>query len=319
MDQFLAVLFAVIPIIILIASGLGMRACRLMTKAGSAEIGKVVYWLALPCLLFYKMAIGEENDTPWLGLGIGTILFTVSCFLAFFTTKSLGPKAQGTYATMSFRSNCAFVGLPVAVLLIKNGIIDSSFEQYFLIMLACTVPVFNVLSVAGFLLPHHGIDKRAIKHVCMGLLKNPLIWSCLLGILFSKLGWGIAIKDNVLMESCSLIGQAAIPMALIMAGANLQVETLRGGGNAFWFWTVWKMILLPAAALLVCYFLQLDLATTLALIIICASPSAVATVPMAQELGGDAELTSTGVVITTIICPVSLVAFILIAQMVTHV
>lgn len=319
MDQFLTVLFAVIPIIVLIASGLGLRAWGLMTKAGSSEIGKVVYWLALPCLLFYKMAIGEASDTPWLGLGIASALFTVSCFLAFFTTKSLGPAAQGTYATMAFRSNCAFVGLPVAVLLINNGFIDSSFEQFFLIMLACVVPVFNLLSVVGFLLPHHGVDKRAIKHVFVGLLKNPLIWSCLVGILFSKFGWGIAIKDNVLMKSCDLIGQAAIPMALLMAGANLQFDKLRGGGSAFWFWTVWKMILLPALALLLCYLCQLDMATSLALIIICASPSAVATVPMAQELGGDAELTATGVVITTIICPVSLVAFILLTQMVSHV
>ena len=279
----------------------------------------MVYWLALPCLLFYKMSFGGQNDLPWLGLGIAAVLFGVSVALALWTGRHLDPGVRGSLANMSYRANGAFVGLPVAVLLIHNGICEPAFEQYFLIMLAGTVPLFNLYSVIAFLLPHHGIDKRAMKRVIIGLLKNPLIWSCVTGIIFAKLGWGEAIgKENVIKKSIALLGEAAIPMALVMAGANLRLESVRSGGGHFWFWTAWKMLFLPAVIIGVCLLFRVDHYTLMALTVLCASPCAVAAVPMAQELGGDEELTATSIVITTIISPISLVAFILIAQTLSH-
>jgi len=163
-------------------------------------------------------------------------------------------------------------------------------------------------------LPHHGVNAKALRSIAVGLLKNPLSWSCFAGIWFSQMGWGQAFETNVLMRSLTLIGQAAIPMALIMAGASLRLDSLRASGKHFWIWTAWKMLLLPVIVFGVCILLQVDQHTLMGLTILSACPSAVAAVPMSQELGGDEELSAASVVVTTIISPISLVAFILLAQ-----
>ncbi len=314
MDNFIAVVLAVLPVMILIGSGLGLRLLRLLSNAGSAEMGKAVYWLALPCFLFTKLAAGDQASPPWIGLGIATLCYGASLALVLYSCRHLSPAIQGSLATMSYRANGAFVGLPIAILLIENGVCDPAFEQYFLILLAGTVPIFNVYSVFGFLLPHHGIDAKALRRIGFGLIKNPLIWSCFLGLWFSQMGWGQALEHNVLMRSFSLIGQAAIPMALIMAGASLRLESLRAGGKHFWIWAAWKMLLLPIIVFAICILLEVDQHTLMGLTILSASPSAVAAVPMSQELGGDEEISAASVVVTTMICPISLVAFILLAQ-----
>ncbi len=314
MDNFLAVLFAVLPIMAVMGCGFVLFRIGLMTKPGTAELGRLVYWVALPCILFAKLSTGDQLDPPWTGLIIAVIAYGASVILVLLTTRSQEAALRGSLATISYRSNSTFVGLPVAMMLIHNGICDQAFESYFLLFLACTVPLFNVYSVIGFLMPHHGLDKSAMKKVGVGLMKNPLILSCALGIVFSQLGWGKALQDNVIMRSIDLIGQSAIPLALIMAGASIRLETLRSGNVHFWFWNVWKMILLPLIVYFICVLCQVDQNTMMALIIISAAPGAVAAVPMAQELGGDEELSACSVVLTTLISPLSLVGFLLLAS-----
>lgn len=318
MDNFMAVLSAILPIMLLISAGYVLRRMDLMSAAGCAEIGRVIYWFALPCLLFVKLAVDQPQSPPWTGLLIGSACYGLSVLLVYVSSGSQSAAVRGSLATISFRCNAAFVGLPVVMLLIDNGICDADFASFYLLMLACIVTVFNVYSVLGFLLPHHGVDGKALARVGMGLLKNPLIWSCVLGILFSVCGWGPALKDNVLFRSMDLAGQASIPMALLMAGASLNLQRMRSGGLHFWFWNGWKMFLLPLLVYLICVLLQVDAQTMMALCILSACPGAVATVPMAQELGGDEELTAASVVITTLVSPLSLLVFILLAGAYAH-
>lgn len=80
-----------------------------------------------------------------------------------------------------FRSNFVIIGLPLAESLAQGGDISST-----AVMVAIIVPLFNVLAV--IILEANRGGKPSVKHVLLGIARNPLIISTVLAILFVAFG-----------------------------------------------------------------------------------------------------------------------------------
>jgi len=82
-----------------------------------------------------------------------------------------------------------------------------------------------------------------LRTVGLGLLRNPMIVSILLGLLWSGMAWPIPAPMN---EFLAILGGAATPGALFAIGASLASKSAERVSVAVWLSTC-KLVLHPAA------------------------------------------------------------------------
>jgi predicted permease len=135
------------------------------------------------------------------------------------------------------------------------------------------------------------------------IVANPLILSCAAGLLAQIVG---VTNFGPVSEALRLLGQAAMPVALVTVGAGLDISALRADGVKVAAATALKLLLAP----LVLWFMATSLGVSpLGAAIaagIGATPTAAAGYTLAREMGGDARLIAAIITATTIVSIVTM-------------
>ena len=155
----------------------------------------------------------------------------------------------------SFRANYALVGIPLATSLFgSEGAIAATLLSGFLI------PVFNVLAVIS--LSVFSSDKKAsVKSVLLGIVKNPLIQSIVLG--FVVLGiralfvtWGVTFRladVAPVYKTLNSLSAVATPLALLVLGAQFELSAIPHLKKHIIFGVAARNLIAPLAGLSVAY------------------------------------------------------------------
>ena len=111
---------AVSPIVFLILLGYILRRKGFLTEAFVKNGSKLIFKVALPCMLFVNVyGIDNMSDIPWRFLiycvAVILVLFVVGLGLALAGTKV--PERRGVIWQCCFRSNFAIIGMPLAAAL----------------------------------------------------------------------------------------------------------------------------------------------------------------------------------------------------------
>ena len=143
----------------------------------------------------------------------------------------------------------------------------------------------------------------------MKIAKNPIIIGVVTGILFLLLreflkNYGIAfdiLSVDAIAKPLNYLGNVATPMALLALGAEFEFSDMGAMKKEILIGTAVRTVLVPTlaigTALLLGIFEAVHFATFIAAF---ATPVAIASVPMAQEMGADSRLAGQLVVWTTI-------------------
>jgi hypothetical protein len=174
-------------------------------------------------------------------------------------------------------------------------------------MVAC----FNMGAVAAFLLPHQGFNRIGIQRTLAELPKNPLILGSVAGVAASWIKPGL-IDGTVMEPALTLLANLAIPLALLLTGMQLDVSRLRRDPVVLGLATIGKLVVVPALTWAIGTALGLEHEVLVAAVVMMACPVAMASTPMAQMLGGDAELMAASVVATTVCSPLTLIVWLLV-------
>ena len=305
MQDFIFSVNAVAPIVLMVLLGYLLKRIGLLTKEVASKLNKVVFRLLIPAMLMlniYKIELGTKIDPTFIVYGIAVDL-ALFALLFYPFCRMLPKKSQrGVMLQTIFRSNYALIGLPITISLCGDlGAI------YATIMGAATIPVFNILAV--FCLSIFSGKKADYKSILLGILKNPLILGVasgglLLGIryIFVQTGISFRLTDiQPVYKVLSDLSAISTPVALLCLGANfefsaipaLKKQILLGVGtrNFFTPFVGLGLALLPG-----CF----EAAHFAVFIALFATPLAVSTVPMAQEMDGDTELAGQILVFSTI-------------------
>ncbi|MBN2126173.1 MAG: AEC family transporter [Deltaproteobacteria bacterium] len=137
------------------------------------------------------------------------------------------------------------------------------------------------------------------------VLGNPVVFSSLLGILFSVSGIPI---PEIMDRSLKILGGMALPLALLIIGASLSFSLIRSYLRLALGAGLFKLLVLPGVGLLIYRLLGFPVATFLPGLILLASPTATITFVMAAEMKGSTELATAAVSLNTLL---SAAAFIL--------
>jgi len=296
MPLFIEILNIVLPVFVVIGLGTLLRRIGLIDTAFVQYTNRLVYYVCLPLLLFYK--IGTANfSTNFNGkLVIASVGAVAAVFLLSFVYASLRKfpvNVQGVFSQGSFRGNIAYVGLAISL----NAYGEIGLTKAGILM-GFLVPFLNLFAIIALLLPHRDSGNQTSgKFWLKQLIFNPLILASFAGIVWSFL----AIPLPLIAErSFNIATGMTLPLALIAIGGGFSLQKLRGDIVTTAMASCAKLIILPLIAMMLLNLLGVTGIDFGIGILIAGTPAATANYIMAHELRGDAELAGSIVMFSTL-------------------
>lgn len=314
MDSLVFALEAVLPIIITVAIGYFIKKAGFLTTDMAKVINKLVFRIFLPVMLFlnvYKIESLAEIEFDYILYAvIATILIFVVAIPGVIVVTKKGER-RGALLQACFRSNYALIGIPLAQSLFgQEGVSVAT------LLSAASIPLFNVLAVISLSVFGKGEQKPSMKKILIGIAKNPLIQSILIGIVALVIRSGfieaeISFRLTDLKPIYTVLGylsNLATPLALLMLGVQFEFSAVKELKREIVFGTLMRTAIVPVLGLGIAFlFLRssFDGAKFAALVALFATPVAVSSVPMAQEMGADYRLAGQLVVWSTLLSAVT--------------
>jgi malate permease and related proteins len=291
------------PLLALIALGAALRRWHFAPPSFFRDANRLLYWVALPALLFYQtaeaMIQGGAALRVFLTLLAGMVasigLGYLVALLLRLPQTSVGAFVQGAY-----RGNLAYVGLPAVLLALAASHTQSTSGSNSLAVLsvAFLVPIYNLIAVVVLLAgrPVEPGAGRAARRMVAAMFTNPLVLSCAAGLLFAIFGWKL---PPVVRQTCATLGQMSTPLALLGIGASLTFASLRHRLVPASAASLIKVAAGPIIGYLVARWLGLSSEELRVAMIYLACPTASASYVMAQQLGADDMLAGSIIVVST--------------------
>lgn len=282
---------AVLPMCLVMALGYGTRRLGWIRREEISAINKIAFRIFLPCLLYYNVYCSDLSgsfDPLLMAYAVGGVLLTFGLSLGYTLLTEKLPERRGVMIQGMFRSNYVIMGIPVATALLGSDQLGTVS-----ILIAVVVPLFNMLAVV--VLEVFRGQKPKPLHILGQIAKNPLVIGSVLGIL--TLAAGIRLP-HILEQTIQSISAIASPLQLFLLGAFFQFSGLKTYRRELVTVSAAKLIVSPGLFLGLGALLGFHGVAFVSLIGIFASPTAVNSFTMAQQMGGDAELAG-DIVVTT--------------------
>lgn len=282
---------AVLPMCLVMALGYSTRRLGWLRREEISTINKIAFRIFLPCLLYYNIYCSDLSgsfDPLLMAYAVGGVLLTFGLALGYTLLTEKLPERRGVLIQGMFRSNYVIMGIPVATALLGADQLGTVS-----ILIAVIVPLFNMLAVV--VLEVFRGQKPKPLHILAQIAKNPLVIGSVLGIL--TLVAGIRLP-HILEQTIQSVSAIASPLQLFLLGAFFQFSGLKTYRRELVTVSIAKLIVSPGLFLGLGALLGFRGVAFVSLIGIFASPTAVNSFTMAQQMGGDAELAG-DIVVTT--------------------
>jgi malonate transporter and related proteins len=281
---------AFIPIWALTLLGFTAGRFRLLGPEADRVLGGFVFHLAMPAALFSVLTRTRLSfSVPALGAFAASTVVTMA--LGFVLSRRIFRRKPGEATVGAMAAgyvNSANLGIPVALQVLG----DATFLT--------GVLLFQVLVITPIVLTllDRGADRRLRPGRLVSLpLRNPVMLGMAAGALCSAFGWH---PPPMIAEPLALLGDAAVPAALVALGLSLTVRGpgLAGERTEVLGLSALKLLAQPLLAYLFGLVAQLRPAELLALVVCAALPTAQNAYIFAREYG-QADSVARGTVITS--------------------
>lgn len=306
MENFLFSIQVVAPLFFLMIGGYAGAHFKILSPAFFTESNKFVFKIALPFLLFRNVfsAVHEGDVNGKLittALVAISLMIVLTCLLVPLFVKRSGQ--QGSMIQAIYRSNFLIYGIPLGMSMYG----DEALKSIAMIM-AVSIPFYNVTAVLILSYFSETRTSRMFSWKSVGdVFSNPLIIACLVGVLFGFLHIELPRYIDAPVAS---IANISTPLALIVLGGQFQFKSLHKNIKMVLSATVLRLILIPMVAMWV--FIQLGFRDVelCALFCLFATPTAVVSYIMSDNMGCDGELTAQIIVLTTALSCFTIFGFI---------
>lgn len=306
-SMLLEVLSITAPIFIVIAIGFLIRKKNIISEDGVSLLNKLAYNIGLPSLIFLiitNYSLGDIFNVQIVKVIYLTYaLLILLTILINFVIKRSG-KTKGAIIVSSFRCNMAFVGFPI--ILAAYG--DLALAKASLIV-AFLIPVNIVATIIIFKFYNRREEGMGAGRLLLSFVKDPMIIGVISGILFSY--FRIPVPE-VFHESLDIISAMTVAIALLSIGASFRFVHLKNDFKIVSYAGFNKLILLPAVAFILSTFVfKVETFDRNVMVILFATPLAVAAYIMAKELRSNHQLLASALILTTIASALTISAWLL--------
>ena len=281
------------PVFLIVLLGWALARTGFASRETFQQVNRLTYWFGLPALLVHRIAAASPNFGDVTGLLAVLILTTLlGAAAAWIVARLLRlPRGSvGTFVQGVFRGNLAFIGLPVVLYAFSDSG-SAGAESSALLAFGPAVVLYNVLAVVVLLASSSRGEegKDVLRWTLYGLISNPILLACLLGLALSLSGLEL---PHLATRTLSALGQMALPLALICIGGSLYWTEIRGQLGWATAGAFMKVALLPAVGLLLAWALRLSPEHTRIVGVLLACPVASASYLLATQMKGDGGLAS---------------------------
>lgn len=239
---------------------------------------RLIYYVLFPALLFMangRARIDFAAAAPMLAAGVAA---TVAGMLLAWLARPMFHPPAATFAggfQCSFRFN-SYLGLALIGQL--HG--DAGLARMSL-MLGIAIPLVNVVAIWSL--------ARRTGNIGRELARNPLIVGTVSGIAFSMAGLDLPAFG---WEILRRLGSATLPLALLAVGAGLRLEGGHARRGLIAWWTLVKLIAIPAAAWSLGHAFALDALSLHTVVLFAALPPATSAYILAVRMQADANISA---------------------------
>ncbi len=291
------ILNTIIPIFSVILLGWLARRKGFVPQAFIGPANRLVFYFAIPAMVFAAIARGSlktDFNTGLLGCTLGAV------GLSFGLTWILGvvfrvPRRRfGTFVQSGFHGNLGYIGLAVAFYYLgREGFVRASLLIGFIMILQ------NLLSVIVLQFYSDREPSRSgIKTVPGKIMGNPVILSAVAGIGFSLTGLALPM---VIDRTLEIVSGMALPLALLLIGATLNFDRMKARLKPVIPVAGIKLGILPGIGVALYSLWGLSPEIYVPGLILLASPSATISYVMAVEMNGDADFAVTAISLSTLL------------------
>lgn len=301
---------------------------RYLPKSARQKLGYFLYWIGIPISIINFMRKANLSGyilvvpiTAWIAISLGAMFAWIWIELgvsderikAFSQNVRLNQQqqeqhtrnllansnwskpTQGSFLLAMMVGNTAYLGFPVVLSLVG----ESYFSWAVLYnMLGSSLAVHSL----GYLIANRfGVGKERQKNVFFVLLKNPALWSFVVGIFTRELPIS-SLTGNLL----NTVSWATVTLSLVMIGIQLsQLPSLKKLKQTFTCLAI-KMILVPLVVGSGLMFFGITGPARLTLVLLMAMPPSFATVLYSEAYKLDQDLTTTSVAFGSILLLVTI-------------
>ena len=298
-----------------IALGAFTKYIGLFDEKSSQIFSNFAFYVALPPLIITSImnnqVSGIINFDYIIRFEFATlIIFLFSYFFAKFIFKLKGGE-NSVFALNSTYSNYGYIGIPLVILVFgQKAIIPAS------LLLVCDI-AFVLALVAIFSINFNNTSAflnliKALKSI----LKNPVIISCLIGLLLSFYGINLG---KVSEETLSILSGAAVPTALFAIGIIIVSKKVEKAYSELIFISFVKLIIHPLLVISLYVFWSINEIKTIDImwiqvaVIFSCLPVAATVFPVSQYYKAYILKTSSAIIVTTTISIVTIPIVLLLA------
>ncbi len=279
----LTIIFAILPIFLVILLGHVSVRRKLLSLAFWAEADRLIFYLLFPALLLSSTAsapLAKLTLLP-LALAIATCMLSVSALLLLLRRQISQDGPSFTSVFQGIVRQNSYLCFAVALALKGTAGVEAV-----AIAIAFYVPL--VLSISIIVLIRYGSSPvRSSAKVFVAVIKNPLMLAIFVGFGLNASGIGLHHSLAIVLD---ILGQAAICLGLMAVGAGLDLEAARKSGRLVGLSVGIKLAIMPLIALGFTLLFGVDPEARFAFALLAGSPAAGAAYIMARQMGGNAPL-----------------------------
>ena len=305
MSSFTTAFTAVSPMLVYMIVGKLVRQAGICSTDTLKAINQLIFRVFIPLSLFISIYNSDFGQIMQPGLMLyAEVLLILACVVTWFLFRPFVPD-KADHATLTqgiFRGNMVLFGSALAA-----NLCDDAGVALAAAMCAVVVPTINIEGVILFEMIRG--NKVQAKSLLISILKNPLVAAGILGIAFSLLHIPL---PSFIIQPLTRLGNAATPVALVVLGGLISMGSIRSHKWYLIIAFIGKLILFPLIAILIGLLLGYRGNEIVVLTAVFGAPTAVASAPMAQAMGGNGDLAGEIVAVTSAGCLVTLFLFILV-------
>lgn len=302
-----ALLFALqitLPNILLMVLGFVMQRRQAVNQNFVEVASSMVFQYCLPCLLFFSIIksdihVGEQLTLLTAGLVTTFTLFFAGELYAYFFVPE--KRDKGVFVQGVFRSNMAIMGLAT----VANAYGDKGMSVGAVYMGIITI-VYNILSVIT--LSRSDAPKGSFWHQVLSITKkigqNPLIIALVAAFVYKFSS--LPMPPQVIVKTGELLAAVALPLALICAGATLDLKAMFSTSGVSMQASIARIIVAPLTAIVIGWLFALSPIQMGVLFLMVASPVAAASYVMARSMGANDVLAANILGFTTVFSMLSI-------------
>ncbi len=257
------------PLFLLVLVGYALARWGNWPKVASDALTRFVFAVAIPALLFRLMS--EFPRLPPVDarvliayFGGGAITYVAARILAA-RAFAMDGASQSLFGIGTIFSNGVLLGIP----LVKVTLGDDSLPVVSLILIFNSLLLWTLVTVSVEWARNRDLSMAGLGRTTWGVVTNPVVAGILLGTAFGFTGLPIPAPID---QTLQLLGQAAVPMSLIVLGMGLVEYGVREGIRPSLAITALKLAAFPLAVYLIARGLALPVRELRAVVLMAALP-----------------------------------------------